>query len=278
LICKRCFPKVAITQEDAALIFRDVQTELDTLFQGALSLKFSNIVLKVYATDYWNQESGKTRPQQKRRTGFTVSRLLGGEMIHNISLVTGTLKREMAAVCAHEYTHCWLNENCPKDHDIEPDTVEAICELVAYKLMSHRQDEPMMDAIKANLYTNGKIQTAIDCESRVGMPAILAWVKTGKETSLDALSSPTPAPAPRVFVTHPVWQWSGKGLTLSGIVGTSKNRTAMINGQPFEQSEEAPLQVDGQTVMVRCIEITKNTVVVSVDGATNLTLRLSTGK
>jgi hypothetical protein len=272
LICKRCVPKVVLTQEEAEQIFQNVVSELDTLFKGALSLKFSNVVLKVYATDYWNEEAGRRNSGQERRVGFTISRAAGDQLTHNISLVTGTKKREMAAVCAHEYTHCWINENRPKEHEIELDTIESLCELTAYNLMKSHQDQELMDSIKANLYTRGKILTAIDCQNRVGFPAILQWVKTGKEANLDNLNpQETPPPAP-VYITRPIASPVYDALVLNGIVGTGKKRMAMINGRPFAPSDEASLQVGNATVLVQCLEINKNSVVVKVDGGKTITL------
>lgn len=274
LICKRCIGLVVLTQEEAVAVFSDVQSGLDALLKGALRLKYPNVVVKVYATDYWNEEAGIPHPAQQRRVGFTLSRALGGELIHNVSLVSGTKKSEMTAICAHEYMHCWINENRPKERAIDPDTIEGLCELVAYDLVRSRGDEASAESIKANPYTRGKILTAIASEDRVGMPAILQWVKTGSAAVLDNLSPAVQPAPPPVYAARPLTEPSYNQLVLNGIVGTRRKKLAMINGQPFEKGEEAAVQSGGNTVMVRCLEITANSVAIQVDGAASITLTL----
>ena len=51
-----------------------------------------------------------------------------------------------------------INENCPPGHRIDGDTVEAICELTAYKLMEKRKLPERQKAILDNPYTNGRDQ------------------------------------------------------------------------------------------------------------------------
>ena len=81
-------------------------------------------------------------------------------------MLSGRLREEMAAMAAHEYTHLWINENCPAEPSIDGDTVEAICELTAYKLMGRGKQPEKQKQILENPYTHGKIKNLVALEER----------------------------------------------------------------------------------------------------------------
>jgi hypothetical protein len=88
---------------------------------------------------------------------------------HRIYLLSGLSRLRLAAVGAHEYTHAWLRENIAKDRQIDGDTVEGFCELVAYKLMVLRGEEREQKVIQANLYSRGQI-TLLQAEATMTLP------------------------------------------------------------------------------------------------------------
>ena len=51
-------------------------------------------------------------------------------------------KPHLLAVSAHEYTHAWMAENVKPNRvaGMDRDTLEAFCELVAYKYMASRNE------------------------------------------------------------------------------------------------------------------------------------------
>src|SRR5476649_818164 len=111
-------------------------------------------------------------------------------------MLSGRTREEMMGVAAHEYTHLWINENRPDDRVIDQDTIEAICELTAYKLMEAKKLPEMQKRILANPYTNGKIKTLVAVEHEGGTDYILNWVKNSTAETLDADENLAPIPAP----------------------------------------------------------------------------------
>src|ERR1035441_8136512 len=136
----------------------------------------------------------------------------------------------MMAVAAHEYTHLWINENRSDSHRIDGDTIEAICELTAYKLMAQKKLPEPQKNILENPYTNGKIKTLVAVEREGGTDYILNWVKNGTAETFDAAGNPAllTASVPAVpFVTAP--RQLPQGLKFSGIMTIGQERRAVVN-------------------------------------------------
>src|SRR5476649_1998680 len=110
-------------------------------------------------------------------------------------MLSGRTREEMMGVAAHEYTHLWINENRPDGRVIDGDTVEAICELTAYKFMESKKLPEMQKRILANSYTNGKIKTLVAVEREGGTDYVLNWVKNGTAENLGADANLAPIPA-----------------------------------------------------------------------------------
>ena len=101
-------------------------------------------------------------------------------------MLSGRRRGELAATAAHEYTHLWINENRPDDAPMDPDAVEAICELAAYQLMGAERQPEMQKKILDNPYTHGKTAEMVALAEQRGMAFILNWVKNGTTTSPEA--------------------------------------------------------------------------------------------
>ena len=154
---------------DAAVareVFADARRELVELYGGGFALNFPDVTVNLFDVDYWSE---KGREDGLHKFGFSHTRKArNGDCTHEVVLLSGRLRTELAATAAHEYTHLWINENRPVDHVIDSDTTEAICELSAYKLMEARSQPEQMRRILANPYTHGAITNlvAIEKENR----------------------------------------------------------------------------------------------------------------
>ncbi|MBI5772341.1 MAG: hypothetical protein HZA89_01190 [Verrucomicrobia bacterium] len=274
-VCKQELKDVVMTAAAAREVFNDVALELRRTARGALELKYPEVNIGFFDVDYWNSKGGQAVQADMRRIGFSLSHASGDGVAHSVVLLSGQFKSDFATVCAHEYTHLWINENKPAGRVIEPETVEAICELSAYKLMMERRDTNQLAEIRANPYTRGRILDLIEADTRLGWEAVLNWVKLGKEPKLDITAPPPRAPAPAdagspFFTASPaVASPLPDRLTLKGILGGGKNALALINGQSFAQGDELPVKLKDKTVKVRCVEIQRSAVIVLLDGATN---------
>ncbi|MBI3416080.1 MAG: hypothetical protein HY043_12345 [Verrucomicrobia bacterium] len=278
IICKFDLKEAVLAADDAQRLFDEARRDLKTMSGGVLVVSTPQIAVNLFDIDYWNSADGRPLPNELRRAGFSQSRRTGDQFTHSVLLHSGRLRTEMAAVCAHEFTHLWINENKPAARAIESDTIEAVCELVAFRLMASRGVSNQLEKIRSNPYTHGRIETLLEADAQFGLSTVLEWVKSGADTTLDARKlagfrtdaiisalHTAPAPAPPVPAT----------LVLRGILRSGKQRLALINDRSFATNEEAAIRIGPQEWIVRCREIRDDAVVVSVNGSTNLlTLQL----
>jgi hypothetical protein len=171
----------------------------------------------------------------------------------------------MAAVAAHEYTHLWINENRPASHQIDDDTVEAICELTAYRLMQEKHATNLQQHILDNPYTNGKIKDLVDVEQEGGTDYVLNWVINSQAETFDTTRRLAPlAPAPALVLAAP--RVLPAGLKFSGLMSFGQARLAVINGEEFAAGDQKNLKLRDRTAQVRCLAIDDAAVTVEVNG------------
>ena len=72
---------------------------------------------------------------------------------------------------------------------------------------------------------------------------------------------PTKADMPAT--PEPFWV---KQVRLNGISGPATRRLAMINNQTFEKGDELKVNVVGNSVKIRCVEVGKTSVLITIEG------------
>jgi hypothetical protein len=162
---------------------------------------------------------------------------------------------------------------------LDGDTVEGFCELVAYKLMTQRNEELEKKVILANAYTRGQVNTMVKAENDHQFLAIVEWMKSGNEPKFDPGSGDRVMPVNNRPPTPLVWLPQTvtpvpPTLTLKGIGGTPQRRFALINNRTLTKDEMAKVRVGHTNVVVRCLDITENTVTLQINGAETTTLVL----
>jgi len=265
LICRFDQPNAILTQDQARELFAQVREEVVDLYGPQFRLKYPEVTVTLFDIDYWSE---KGQRDGLHAFGFASTRPAGdGSCTHYIVMLSGRTREEMEAVAAHEYTHLWINENRPASHEIEGDTVEAICELTAYKLMEHKHNAGRQKRILENPYTRGRINDLIGVEHDGGTDYVLNWVKSSTATMFDVnsrlapLGLPTePSPlrvAPRVLPA---------GLKFTGTMAFGQAPLAVINGEEFAAGDQKSLKLRDQSVRVRCLEVQAGKVQVEVNG------------
>jgi hypothetical protein len=264
-ICKFDKKDAVLTLDQAKDLFEQTRDDVVDLYGRQFALKYPDVTLNLFDVDYWS-EKGQSGGLHK--FGFASTRKTAdGVCTHEVVMLSGRTRQEMTAVAAHEYTHLWINENCPASHRIDGDTVEAICELTAYKLMGQKKLPEMQKHILENPYTEGKIKTLIAVERAGGTDYVLNWVKNGTAETFDAEANlaPIAAPAPAVqYAAAP--RVLPAGLKFSGLMVLGLEHLAVINGQSFAAGEEKHIKLKDKTVLVRCREIHDTSVVLEVNG------------
>lgn len=264
-ICQWDKPNVILTLDQAKELFSQTRDAAVALLGRQFELKNPEVTVTLFDVDYWSE---KGQANGLHKFGFASSRPAGGGgWTHEVVLLSGRLRTEMQSVAAHEYTHLWINENCPASHHIEGDTVEAICELTAYKLMQHEGQSAMQQRILENSYTRGKIKDVLAVEREGGTDYVLNWVKTSMADQFDPearlTASPVAAP-PAPYVPGP--RVLPAGLTFSGTLAIGKEQLAVINGEAFAAGDQRNLKLRGRTVRVRCLHWRSEQVEAEVDG------------
>jgi len=228
--------------------------------------------------DYWSELG---RSDGLHKFGFASTRRTPkGDCTHEVVMLSGRLRTELAATAAHEYTHLWINENRPADHVIDSDTIEAICELSAYKLMEARAQPDQLQKILANPYTHGEIKKLVALEKENGLGYILNWVKNGATATLETESSALAAPVKKPAMTFTnVPAALPATLKLGGLMLEGQSRRAIIGGVSFAAGETKSVKLKNRTVQVRCREIYSDNAVIEVDGRPEpLTLKIGEEK
>src|SRR6266705_5373730 len=144
-ICKFDKPNAVLDVAAAREIFEDVRQDIVRLYGQGFLLKYPDVTVNMFDVDYWSE---KGRESGLHKYGFASTRRTpSGQCTHEVVMLSGELRDEMIATAAHEYTHLWMSENRPDSREIDADTIEAICELTAYKLMQKKNLPAMQKKI-----------------------------------------------------------------------------------------------------------------------------------
>ncbi len=265
---------------EAGRLYLDAVDELRRIARGEMELKHPETPVRLFDADYWNDDDGKKETNSLHKMGFSHSRSIGDRLSHGVVLLSGQPRQSLAAVCAHEYAHLWINENRAATNKIDPDIVEAVCELAAWKLMEFRNAPDEMEAIRVNTYTRGTIVDLLRLEKQTGFLEVLKWVRVGKDGRPPQLSAGTnDILAPRLpeAVTTPLWVAAPPALTtleLQGIIRRTSGGSAIINGVAIADGDEKTVPLGAGRISVRCVGITAQSVFVATNGSERIELRL----
>jgi hypothetical protein len=275
-LCRFDAPTAVLTTSDAERVFEETRLEVDRLTGGGLVLKQPQVSVALFDVDYWNNDASGRVAETQRRYGVSHTRPNGAGWDHSVLLHSGLPKVQLMSTCAHELTHLWINENLVKGRALQPDTCEAICELIAYQLMGYMKVAAEQERIQKNAYTHGKIDELIKAEREVGLAGILDWVRHGTTAAFDAARPLTIAPAsPPTWNLGTVPKQPALTLRLRGISGPSSRRMAIINDRYFMVGDEKEVALKNAIKTVRCLEIQADAAIIQIDGETNrITLRL----
>jgi hypothetical protein len=286
ILCARDASDAVMSEDEAKDICKQTKDDLDRLFSRYMTFPDDNIEVSI--VDKYHLENLFHAPGF-HADGSTVygatscNPLSDGKLHQTIDLLSYLSKGRLMAVCAHEYTHTWMNQNLKSVRNLSLDrnTVEGFCELIAYKYMESRQENVEMQIIKRNTYTQGQVEVLLAADDKYDFNTVVEWMQNGEDSRLDmdnldrvravqdapytALKSPAavwtvvpPAPPTAVPAT----------LVLKGISGTPQERFALINNATFETMEKGRVRVGQTNVLIRCLEIRDDSVIIQVDGST----------
>jgi len=280
-ICARDLKTVVESDEEAKEICHGVKDDLDRLLSRYLTYPpDNNIVLSL--VDKYHLDNLFSAPGNESSCvsvyGATSTHTLPGQkFVHTVDILSCLQKPRLMAVCAHEYTHTWMNENLSQQRriNLNKNTVEGFCELVAYIYMDSLHEDAEVANIKRNNYTVGQILVLIEAYDKYGFNTVMEWMKNGEDTTLtadnldrvrilkDGVAPLTFAAPALVYGTAPAV--APTNLVLKSISGSGQHRFAMINSTTFETMERGKVRVGQTNVTVRCVEIRGDSVTIQVD-------------
>ncbi len=274
-LCEQDSKVAVVSQSDAERIWQEAHRELLKMFSGSGTAPATITLSLVDQTQLMNLYSRQVSWHDKTTTlGLTQTRIKNRtEFEHTIYVLSAMNPARLAAVCAHEYAHAWLHENVGRERALEVNTVEGFCELVAYKLMTQRNEAVEKRVILANTYTHGKIDTLIQAEDNFRFYRVLDWLKNGVDDRLAPTNMNTllklqdSAPAVTLSSLQTAPSRVPDTLTLKGISGSPARRFALINDCTLERNEVGKIRVGKTNVVVRCLEILDNSVVIQARGS-----------
>ena len=259
-ICPFDKSRVIVNQKAAQKLFNQVVTTVQQVTGNRMRLRSQPTNLQLFDVDYWN--SGKAAGM--RRYGFAQSRRNGRTFTYNIILLSGLVREELAAVCAHEYTHCWINENKEQGRRIEPETIEGICELIAYKVCQRAGFGDQLTDIRANTYTKGRILTMLEADRQVGIAKVLSWVQNSTNATV-ILPRPPQIKGVRA---------ENSALLLTAITRTQRGYRALINGVPLLAGELKRIRYVGKSTSCQCLKVTATSATIKLNNGREQTLML----
>lgn len=279
ILCEWDVKGAVLSEAEAREIFYEVKRDVQRMLAHWSPLPDSNITAYLVNRDDFIKEFQRKPSVEnpEKLLGLTHSSTKDGTNYdHRIYLLSGILKPQFMATCAHEYTHTWLNEHSEKTRTLNKDTVEGFCELMAWKYTVARNDKAELTRILENTYTRGQIHALIAAEQRYQFHRVIDWIHRGEDSWLDkdkperllALKS---APDSATTV-EPLWQRTivptavPEKLVLRRLSGTASRRLALVNNQTLAKGEETRIRVGQTNVLVSCLDIRDRSVLLRVSG------------
>ncbi len=289
LLCELDSKGAVLNEEEALAIFQEVKRDVQEIFKRFGPFPDENITAHLvdqndFIKEYFRKPSVD---DPKKLIGLTRTFSEGGSNhVHHIYLLSGVSRAQFMSVCAHEYTHTWLNERFTPTRTMNKDTVEGFCELIAWKYITSKGYTAETTRILENEYTQGQVRAMIAAEERYQFRRVIDWIEHGvdswidkdrlervlqlKENSSDETSSVPPWQQITVRTTVP------DTLTLRGISTIGTRRFALVNDRTLDKGEAAKVRVGTSNVVVRCIEIRDASVLLEIgDDKKSLQLFLS---
>lgn len=266
-ICKFDKTNTVLDVDAAKDIFTDTRQDLVSLFGSGFTLQFPEVSVNLFDVDYWSE---KGRSDGLHKFGFSSTRKTpSGRCTHQVVMLSGQLRDDLAATAAHEYTHLWINENLPAGRVIDGETIEAICETAAYELMDSRKLRGEQEKIEANPYTHGVIAKLLEVDRERGFRFVLNWVKVGETANFETTATTTAVARP---LKIPAMKFTNApaalpdSLKLGGLLLEGQTRHAVVSGVSFAVGETKKVKLQRGEMKVLCQEIRRNEVVLEVDG------------
>lgn len=179
-ICPRCYKSSVLSETTALSIFAEVRNEMQYQLGLVVNHNVGIIMVDKKQLEQMGKSLGKGNDAVNLR-GFYY-RVVTGTKIYesNIFLLYGVPWEKMVGTVAHEYTHAWQTENCPRGQNIV--LVEGFAQWVAYKILiskGYQREAKHLTNMPDPVYGNG-LRYMLELEKSYGVSGVINYVKTTK--------------------------------------------------------------------------------------------------
>lgn len=279
VLCSLDFKDAVLSEAEARDLFAEVKREVLSLLAHWRPRPETNFVVHLVNQDDFIREV-RRKPvldHPEHLLGLTHSDdIETNRYEHFIYLLSGLPKAQFRAVCAHEYTHAWLNEHSSKARLLHKDTEEGFCELMAWKYLTAQNYRVEAERLLESTYTHGQVNTLVTAEQQFGFYRLVTWILHGVDSWLDketparllALNRDVaePEPATSFVWSKPVLTAVPATLLLKGISTGRAGRLALVNDQTLARNESGKVRIGTSNVVVKCLEIRDSSVLLQVEG------------
>lgn len=279
LLCEEDAKRAVLTQDDAERLFDNVKRDVQSILARHGSLPHHNIHLTLEAKARLDRTGDNLISSHDDRLLMGLTRSTSREanlMEHSIFLLHGLTQDRMTVVAAHEYAHAWLHENVRRK--LNQDAVEGFCDWIAYKFIEQKNSPVETRLLLESRYSEGQLQAFIAAEKQQNFYRVMQWVKEGVDPALDPEHLDrilvlrelrgTPTEEIFTFATSTPPRAARTNLVLKGLSGSNARRFALINEGTFQVNEQGKVRLGESNVVIRCLEIRKDSAVVQVTGET----------
>lgn len=277
ILCDLDSKGAVLDEREALALFQEVKRDVQGIFSRFGPFPEANITAYlVNRTDFIKEYFRKPSVDDPEKLlGLTRTLSQGGSNhTHHIYLLSGILRDQFMSVCAHEYTHAWLNERSTPARTMTKDTEEGFCELIAWKYSMSKGHKLEAARILENEYTRGQVHAMIAAEERYQFYRVVDWLERGVDSWIDGdrleqvLRLKDKAGDDYSIV--PLWQQITVPTTvpdtliLRGISTIGVRRFALVNDRTLDKGESGKVRVGTSNVVVRCVEIRDTSVLLEV--------------
>lgn len=267
-----------ISEDVATTLFAKASEKALDLLSAYPPLPHRNIETHLVTREEFNRQYRRTPgiDDPEKLLGLTLSRQTQeGKFAHDIYLLHGVPQEEFLSVCAHEYTHAWLDERGKKTRQLHKDTEEGFCEFIALDVVGRMGFEREKERILENQYTRGQVKALAAGEKEYGFYRLARWITDGVDSWLDIDKLPRllilrEAPEePKQEFAWPAQRPTAvpNKLMVKGVFRRGAQTTVLINDTTLSiMAEAAKVRVGTSNVLVQCLSITSNAVVLQVIG------------
>ena len=282
VFCREDSRDLVLAEEPARELARTAFREVQGMLRDYPPVPDKSVEFHLVTREDFNKTHRRTPSSEdpSKLLGLTISRRDSeANWTHELYVLHGLNQDEFLAVCAHEFTHTWLNEREKKSRQLHADTQEGFCELMALKYARQMNFTNAAQRILDSEYTRGQVLALQSAEEKFRFHQLVRWISDGVDSWVDAekldrvavLRDPQ-AETEKLWLKLPqqaVTPVPDK-LALKGLSKVGSRRFAIVNNMTLTEGETTRIRVGNLNFNLQCVAIMDDRVQLREVGKTNI--------